>query len=70
MSLEYSSFHLTFSLVQLLTVDDRTGVVFEIVGSELVPRFILADGDGHASKGGGVNAFCRLDGPWGAHLNL
>lgn len=32
-------------------MDDRTGVVFEISKDRLVPRFILADGNGQVSKG-------------------
>lgn len=35
----------------MMTVDDRTGIVFEIQGHTLVPRFILADGDGQTGKG-------------------
>lgn len=36
---------------KLYTMDDRTGVVYEIVGNEVVPWVILPDGDGKTSKG-------------------
>lgn len=36
---------------KLYTVDDRTGVVFEILGNTAVPRHILTDGDGNVAKG-------------------
>eukprot|EP00045_Choanoeca_perplexa_P008563 m.80436 g.80436 ORF g.80436 m.80436 type:complete len:384 (-) comp14540_c1_seq2:653-1804(-) len=36
---------------KLLTVDDRTGVVFEVADKFLHPRYILADGDGAKTKG-------------------
>ena len=36
---------------RLLTVDDRTGIVYEISGKTVVPRHILADGDGTVTKG-------------------
>ncbi|KAK6643364.1 hypothetical protein RUM43_004869 [Polyplax serrata] len=35
---------------KLYTMDDRTGVVYEIVGDEVVPWVILPDGDGRTSK--------------------
>lgn len=35
---------------QMLTVDDRTGIVYEIVGNNLAARHILADGDGQTSR--------------------
>ncbi|XP_018329030.1 soluble calcium-activated nucleotidase 1 [Agrilus planipennis] len=36
---------------RLLTFDDRTGMVFEIVGNNAIPWVILLDGDGKKSKG-------------------
>jgi len=36
---------------QLLTVDDRTGVVYRVEGSGVEPWVILADGDGRREKG-------------------
>eukprot|EP00042_Codosiga_hollandica_P023229 m.90546 g.90546 ORF g.90546 m.90546 type:complete len:378 (+) comp51099_c0_seq22:145-1278(+) len=36
---------------RLFSVDDRTGVVYEILGEEAIPRYILTDGDGSVSKG-------------------
>eukprot|EP00002_Diphylleia_rotans_P001396 TRINITY_DN1078_c0_g1_i2.p1 TRINITY_DN1078_c0_g1~~TRINITY_DN1078_c0_g1_i2.p1 ORF type:complete len:260 (+),score=61.12 TRINITY_DN1078_c0_g1_i2:53-832(+) len=36
---------------RLLSFDDRTGIVFEIIGSDAVPRYILMDGDGKSGKG-------------------
>ncbi|GFN81946.1 soluble calcium-activated nucleotidase 1 [Plakobranchus ocellatus] len=36
---------------RLYTVDDRTGIIYEIVGHTVVPWVILADGDGKAAKG-------------------
>ncbi|CAM9381149.1 unnamed protein product, partial [Ectocarpus fasciculatus] len=39
----------------LLTVDDRTGIVFEIVEEQgerhMAPRYILPEGDGNLDKG-------------------
>lgn len=35
----------------LYSVDDRTGVVYRIEGSQAVPWVILPDGDGSVSKG-------------------
>ena len=35
----------------ILTVDDRTGIVFKIVGKDIVPWNILSDGDGLSTKG-------------------
>jgi len=35
----------------VLTFDDRTGLVFDIVGEKVVPWVILMDDDGHSSKG-------------------
>lgn len=35
----------------VLTFDDRTGLVFEIIGDKVIPWAILMDGDGHSSKG-------------------
>lgn len=35
---------------KLYSMDDRTGVVYEIVGNEVVPWVILPDGDGKTSK--------------------
>eukprot|EP00002_Diphylleia_rotans_P040221 TRINITY_DN9489_c0_g1_i1.p1 TRINITY_DN9489_c0_g1~~TRINITY_DN9489_c0_g1_i1.p1 ORF type:complete len:358 (+),score=57.85 TRINITY_DN9489_c0_g1_i1:157-1230(+) len=36
---------------RLLSFDDRTGIVFEIIGSDVIPRYILMDGDGLSGKG-------------------
>jgi soluble calcium-activated nucleotidase 1 len=36
---------------KLVTVDDRTGVVYRVVGDAVVPWVILADGDGSRPKG-------------------
>ena len=35
----------------ILTVDDRTGIVFKVVGKDIVPWNILSDGDGLSTKG-------------------
>ena len=35
----------------ILAADDRTGIVFKIIGKDVVPWSILADGDGLSSKG-------------------
>ena len=35
----------------LLSVDDRTGVVYKLTDGKAVPWLILADGDGEAAKG-------------------
>lgn len=35
----------------LYSVDDRTGVVYRIQGSQVIPWVILPDGDGSVSKG-------------------
>lgn len=36
---------------KLLTVDDRTGIVYEILNGEVIPWVILMDGDGRKQKG-------------------
>ncbi|XP_068632253.1 soluble calcium-activated nucleotidase 1 [Battus philenor] len=36
---------------RLLTFDDRSGMVFEIVNNKMVPWVILSDGNGHVEKG-------------------
>lgn len=36
---------------RLLTFDDRSGMVFEIVNNKMVPWVILIDGNGHVEKG-------------------
>jgi soluble calcium-activated nucleotidase 1 len=36
---------------RLYTVDDRTGIVYEIIGSRVVPWVILSDGNGKEPKG-------------------
>lgn len=36
---------------KLLTFDDRTGLVFELIGNNLIPWNILMDGNGKTSKG-------------------
>lgn len=36
---------------RILTFDDRTGMVYEIVGDKVVPWIILMDGDGRSAKG-------------------
>lgn len=35
----------------MITVDDRTGIVYKIVDKEVVPWVILTDGAGDVSKG-------------------
>ena len=35
---------------ELLTVDDRSGIVYAIENDIVVPRYILVDGDGHSKK--------------------
>ena len=39
---------------QLYTADDRTGIVYEVHGLQLIPRFILSDGGGDREKVGAV----------------
>lgn len=36
---------------KLLTFDDRTGFVYEIINDKIVPWIMLVDGDGHTMKG-------------------
>lgn len=36
---------------RLLTFDDRTGIVYEILKNSLIPWVILTDGDGKSAKG-------------------
>lgn len=36
---------------KLYTVDDRTGVVYEIIDNKVIPWVILTDGDGNSQKG-------------------
>lgn len=36
---------------RLLTFDDRTGLVYEVVKNKMIPWIILTDGDGQSSKG-------------------
>ncbi|CAH2106195.1 unnamed protein product [Euphydryas editha] len=36
---------------KLLTFDDRSGMVFEIINNKVVPWAVLADGNGHSEKG-------------------
>lgn len=36
---------------RILTFDDRTGLVYEVIGDKVVPWIILMDGDGHSAKG-------------------
>ncbi|CAH0579406.1 unnamed protein product [Chrysodeixis includens] len=36
---------------RLLTFDDRSGMIFEIVNNKMVPWVILTDGNGHVEKG-------------------
>lgn len=36
---------------KILTIDDRTGLVFEIVRDKMIPWVILSDGDGTSPKG-------------------
>jgi len=35
----------------IFTIDDRTGIVYEIIGKKVVPWAILSDGDGKQTKG-------------------
>lgn len=36
---------------RILTFDDRTGLVYELLGDRVIPWIVLMDGDGRASKG-------------------
>lgn len=36
---------------ELITVDDRTGIVYKLINGQVVPWVILADGNGQVSKG-------------------
>ena len=36
---------------RLYSVDDRTGIIYEVLNNKVIPWVILADGDGKASKG-------------------
>jgi len=36
---------------KLITVDDRTGIVYKIIQDEVVPWVILSDGPGDVTKG-------------------
>ncbi|CAH0723254.1 unnamed protein product, partial [Brenthis ino] len=36
---------------RLLTFDDRSGMIFEIINNKMVPWVILSDGNGHNEKG-------------------
>lgn len=36
---------------QLLTFDDRTGIVYYVEGGKVIPKHILMDGNGHVDKG-------------------
>lgn len=36
---------------QLLTFDDRTGIVFFVEGGKVIPKHIIMDGNGHVDKG-------------------
>ncbi|XP_028027082.1 soluble calcium-activated nucleotidase 1 [Bombyx mandarina] len=36
---------------RLLTFDDRSGMVFEIISNKMVPWLVLTDGNGHVEKG-------------------
>ncbi|KAH8294944.1 hypothetical protein KR018_004567 [Drosophila ironensis] len=36
---------------RLLSFDDRTGLIYEIVNNKVIPWVILLDGDGHSAKG-------------------
>jgi len=36
---------------QLFSCDDRTGIVYEIYDEEVIPHYILVDGNGHSPKG-------------------
>lgn len=48
---------------KIYTVDDRTGIVFEIAGGQAVPWVILGDGNGRESGGISLltNLNCRID---------
>ena len=39
---------------RLFTVDDRTGIVYEIINNKVVPWVILSDGNGKEPKGNEV----------------
>jgi soluble calcium-activated nucleotidase 1 len=36
---------------QLLTFDDRTGIVYFVEGGKVIPKHIIMDGNGHVDKG-------------------
>lgn len=36
---------------RILTVDDRTGIIYELIGEKVIPWVILMDGEGHNTKG-------------------
>ena len=36
---------------RVFTVDDRTGIVYEVLNNKVVPWAILSDGDGKQTKG-------------------
>lgn len=36
---------------RILTFDDRTGIVYELLGEKVIPWVILMDGEGHSTKG-------------------
>lgn len=42
---------------RLFTVDDRTGIVYEIIDNKVVPWVILSDGNGKETKGTGFVMF-------------
>ena len=48
---------------KLYTVDDRTGIVFEIIDNKVVPWVILIDGNGKESKGNFLNK-CTFNNPY------
>jgi len=42
---------LTFFNEQLLTFDDRTGIVYFIESEKVIPKHVITDGNGHVDKG-------------------
>ena len=46
-----SDSHTRPTVGKLYSVDDRTGIVYEVMDHAAVPRYILTDGDGDQAKG-------------------
>lgn len=57
---------LTWHRGRLLTCDDRTGVMYEVIHGALLPRYILSDGDGEVRNGDGNDAGRGFKCEWAA----